>query len=168
MRAYRTVVIVIAAAATGMVVLGAWLALGVIRTPAHQVTGSTRVAGPPVHVVEVPGTQPWTGTSIYVRKGDQVTIDGRGQVHHDSSQPAVGPDGDPRPSFRKFNILPSADHAALIGEIIGNTPGRPFLVASHYHTASINQSGLLLLGVNDRGVSNNSGEFIASIEVAKP
>jgi hypothetical protein len=170
MRAYRTVVIVMAAAATGMVVLGAWLALGVIRTPAQQVPGSTRVASSaaPVHVVEVPGTQPWTDTSIYVRKGDRVTIDGRGQVHHDSSQLAVDPDGDPRPALTKFNILPSADHAALIGEIIGNTPGRPFLVGSHYHTDSINQSGLLLLGVNDRGVNNNSGEFIASIEVAKP
>jgi hypothetical protein len=170
MRAYRTMVIVIAAAATGMVVLGAWLALGVIRTPAQRVPGSTRVAGSaaPAHVVQVPGTQPWTGTNIYVQKGDRVTIDGRGQVHHDSSQPAVGPDGDPSSGLRKFNILPSADHAALIGEIIGNTPGGPFLVGSHYHTASIKQSGLLLLGVNDKGVNNNSGEFVASIEVAKP
>jgi hypothetical protein len=170
MLTYPTVVIVIAAVATGMVVLGAWLALGVIRTPAHQVPGSTRVAGSAVavHVVEVPGTQQWTCTSIYVRKGDRVTIDGRGQVHHISSQPAVGPDGDRRPSLRRFNILPSANHAALIGEVIGSTPGPPFLVGSYYHTDSINQNGLLLLGVNDKGVNNNSGEFIASIEVAKP
>jgi hypothetical protein len=168
MLTYPTVVvIVIAAVATGMVILGAWLALGVIRTPAHQVPGSTRVAGSAVavHVVEVPGTQPWTCTDIYVRKGDWVTIDARGQVNHSPSQPAVGPYGDHRLSLRRFNILPSANHAALIGEVIGSTPGPPFFVGSH-HTVSINQNGLLLLGVNDRGVNNNAGEFIASIEVA--
>jgi hypothetical protein len=112
----------------------------------------------------------WTDTGIHLTVGERVTITADGQVDHDGRGPSppVGPDGDPRPSLSKFSVLPDAPHAALIGKITGSTEGRPFLVGSHYHTNRIDQSGLLLLGVNDRGLSNNTGEFSARIDLAAP
>jgi hypothetical protein len=121
-------------------------------------------------VVEVPSTHQWTGTGVYLLKGERVTISGSGEVSHDTSRPGppVGPNGDTQSDLTKYSILQSANHAALIGEIVGNTPGPPFLVGRYYHKDSISKSGLLLLGVNDQDVSNNRGTFIARIDVSKP
>jgi hypothetical protein len=119
--------------------------------------------------VEVPGTHQWTGTGVYLQKGERVTISASGKVNYDisGSRPPVGPDGAPQADLAKYNFLQAANHAALIGEIIGTTPRQPFLVGSYYHD-SITKSGLLLLGVNDRRVDDNRGTFIAHIEVFKP
>jgi hypothetical protein len=123
-----------------------------------------------IQTVTVSGRNNWTDTGIHLTKGQPVTITARGQVDHDgpSPSPPVGPDGDPRPALRRFSIVRNAPHAALIGKIIGSTEGHPFQVGSYYHTDSIDQSGLLLLGVNDHGLTNNTGEFTARIDVTTP
>jgi hypothetical protein len=122
------------------------------------------------YMVTVSSRESWTDSGIHLTKGEQVTITASGQVDHDgrSPSPPVGPDGDPRRALSRLSILRDAPHAALIGKIIGNTEGHPFLVGSQYHADSIDQSGLLLLGVNDQGLTNNTGGFTARIQVAMP
>lgn len=63
-------------------------------------------------------------------------------------------------------MLPGPDHhAALIGHILGPSPGTPFLVGSTFD-GQANQSGELDLGINDIGVDNNGGAFHASVQAA--
>jgi hypothetical protein len=132
------------------------------RAP-HPSTATTQT-------VTVSSKGPWTDTGIYLTKGEPVTIAASGQVDHDGpsrGSPPAGPDGDPQARLRKYNVLWEAPHAALIGELVGSTQGHPFLIGSHYHTEGVDQAGLLLLGVNDHGRTNNTGVFTARIEVAR-
>jgi hypothetical protein len=152
------------AIATSFTIIGLLLIAALLPGRAPQPTT------PPPQTATVLSRARWTDTGIHLTVGERVTITADGQMDHDGRGPSppVGPDGDPRPSLSKFSVLPDAPHAALIGKITGSTEGRPFLVGSHYHTNRIDQSGLLLLGVNDRGLSNNTGEFSARIDLAAP
>jgi hypothetical protein len=53
---------------------------------------------------------------------------------------------------------------ALIGKV--NTDGQPFPVGSSLRRTA-DEKGRLFLGVNDKGVDNNSGTFTASIEIRR-
>jgi hypothetical protein len=126
-----------------------------------------------VKTVEIPGKlaianqENWIDTGIDVSRGDRVTVDPTGMVRHNDTDPAVGPDGDNRPHLQQYSVLPSAPHAALIGKV--NSGGNPFLVGTQWRTGhAADDSGRLFLGVNDKDSSNNSGMFIARIEVRKP
>jgi len=177
LRVHPALMIIIAAVAAGLLIAGTVVLVGGARSSARNTTGSPQTAiSASARVVEVPSTRQWTGTGVYLVKGERVTISASGEISHDTSRPglSVGPDGDPQPGLAKYSILKSANHAplighaSLIGEIIGSTPGPPFLVGSYYHRDSISKTGLLLLGVNDTDVSNNRGTFVARIEVSKP
>jgi hypothetical protein len=156
----------------GLVGIGTLLGLQA-RPPLASATGSSTpraASGRIVRTVTVSSRTSWIDTGIHVTKGQPVTITARGRVDHNrgSTDSLVGPDGDRKPALRKYSILASAPHAALLGKITGSTEGHPFLVGSHYHTDAIGQSGLLLLCVNDGGRTNNAGEFTAQIDVAMP
>jgi len=172
LRGHPALMIIIAAVAAGLLIAGTVVLVSGTRTPARNVAGSPQVTGSAsalARVVEVPSTRRWIRTGVYLLPGDRVTISGTGEVYYDISRPRppVGPDGDSQSNLAKYSILKSANHAALIGEIKSNTPGRPFLVGSYYHIDS-HKRGLLLLGVNDTYVKDNRGKFIARIEVSKP
>jgi hypothetical protein len=144
---------------------------GLAATAALLPGPTARPATAATPAVKVSSRMGWTDTAIHLSKRERVTITATGEVDPDGPRgpsPAVGPDGSPQPRLRAFSVLRSAPHAALIGEIVGSGQGHPFLVGSRYHTDSSDQSGLLLLGVNDRGLSNNTGEFTARIDVATP
>jgi hypothetical protein len=157
----------------GLVAIGTLLGLQA-RPPLASATGSSTPTAAPgriVRTVTVSSRAKWIDTGILLTEGQPVTITARGRVDHNTrstTDPLVGPDGDRKPALRKFSILHSAPHAALLGKITGSTDGRPFLVGSHYHTDAIGQSGLLLLCVNDKGHPDNAGEFTAQIDLAMP
>jgi hypothetical protein len=115
-------------------------------------------------VVTVPGTQQWTDTGVDLEPGEKITIQAAGSVQHAPGGPFVGPDGDNRPELRQFSILPDSPHVALIGKV--NTDGQPFPVGSSLRRTA-DEKGRLFLGVNDKGVDNNSGTFTASIEIRR-
>jgi hypothetical protein len=163
----------IAATVVGIALVGIGMLLGLqAQPPLARATGSstptTAAPGGIVRTVRVSSRTQWTDTGIHLTKGQRVTITASGRVDHNrgSTDPLVGPDGDGNPAFRRFSILRSAPHAALLGMIAG-TEGHPFLVGSHY-TDAVGQSGLLLLCVNDAGRTDNAGAFTAQIDVAMP
>jgi Caspase domain len=153
--------ITVAAALVGLLVLGVVIArlAGPPGGPTTQSSSGT------VSVVSVPATVHWLDTKQDVSEGQRVRIEATGQVTHAVGSPQVGPDGDPRPELRQFNLLPSTNHAALIAKI--GDQGQPFLVGSSLNTVAYT-TGRLYLGVNDAGLGNNSGSFNVRIELGKP
>ena len=137
--------------------------------------GSVAQSGAPVSsaplgvipvAVAVPGTSAWTNTGVQCVIGSTVDIAATGSVVHNvATDQSVGPDGDTRPELRKYNVkgLPDANHAALIGSIGGT---QPFFVIGAGRTLTCPATGPLYLGVNDAGVQNNSGAFVATIRTA--
>ena len=119
----------------------------------------------PVSVV-VPGTEQWTDTDIDLSIDDTVLIeaDGAATSTRNPAIPLHGPDGHPDPVARQYNVegLEEANHDSLIGRI--GEAGAPFLVGSQL-LSKADTEGRLFLGINDIDVSNNSGEFTATITV---
>jgi hypothetical protein len=127
--------------------------------------------------VVVPGTEQWTDTGIDLSIDDTVSIEADGEITPQAPPPAIsgaqnltpevplhGPDGTLDPVARRFNVegLEEANHAGLIGRI--GEAGAPFQVGSRL-LSKADTEGRLFLGINDRDVGNNAGEFTATITV---
>ena len=111
-------------------------------------------------------TQPWTDTGVDCKAGEALEIAATGSVYHSNKNKrgtSVGPDGDPDPSRRRANVpgLPDADHSALIGSIARQ---QPYFVVGRSTVYACPGDGRLFLGINDRDVSNNGGQFSATIK----
>ena len=116
-------------------------------------------------IVVVPGTQPWTDTGLVLHSDDSVTVSAEGSVEHaaGNATTAVGPDGSTDPDLDVFNVI-DGHHAALIGRI---GDGDPFVVGANSTFVVHAPEGVFHLGINDRDVSNNSGQFTARVTVTR-
>ena len=137
-------------------------------TPERTVAATGRPdAGP--YSVQIPANQQWTETGVTCQDGDVLDITASGIILHNTSDPgsAVGPDGLTDPWFHQFNVpgLPDANTASLIGSVGGTDD--PFFVGSH-KSYRCEHAGILFLGINDIGVANNSGAFVATVELSTP
>jgi hypothetical protein len=96
-------------------------------------------------------------------------ITASGTILHNAPDPnsAVGPDGLADPWFHQFNVpgLPDANTASLIGSVDGTS--HPFFVGTGT-SYPCQRAGALFLGINDVGVANNSGAFVATVERRTP
>jgi hypothetical protein len=132
-------------------------------TPTATATTSAPPAGP-VQVI-VPANQLWTDTGIDCAPGETLKMTATGTILHNVDDPAsaVGPDGTDITFFRQWNVegLPDANTASLIGSL---DRANPFVVGSGT-TYACPTVGRLYLGINDVGVANNGGQFIATVEV---
>ena len=155
---------ILTAAAAGVLLVAAGVTAALVLLPneGSPGTGSTG-ADSAGRTVEVPSTQLWTDTDVDCNDGDVLEISATGTVLHDktTSESAVGPDGLDDPVFHQYNVpgLPDANTVALIGRIDLEDP---FVVGSRttYECPGV---GSLYLGINDVGVANNSGQFVATI-----
>ncbi len=119
----------------------------------------------PSKAVTVDGTRPWTDTGVDVRPGDVVAVTATGEVFA-AATISTGPNGlAERPDLAKSNVLARENHAALIGRIGAN--GVPFPVGSDFSSAGL-PAGRLYLGINDIGLENNDGEFLAVVRISSP
>lgn len=114
--------------------------------------------------VIVPGTVRWTDTGIDIDEGDVVTITASGEVFHSVElNQKVGPDGDPAKKYTS-NIVTTSGHGSLIGKV--GDEGPPFQVGTR-NTFPSGRSGTFFLGINDAGVDNNRGRFLADVDVRR-
>lgn len=178
----RPLLVGIAAGAGAVVVLGAILyALWPDRggdpddTAQPPVATSTAPAtpsptetteGPTVSVVDrtVPATQVWTPMGVSCETGDVLRIAMSGSASHDqSASGTVGPTGLLDPFFHQFNVegFPDANTMTVIGSLDEDTD--TYFVVGEGTTYVCPKDGELFLGVNDSGVENNSGAFLATI-----
>lgn len=117
-----------------------------------------------VETVTVDARRPFTDTGVDIATGDRVAIGTTGTIFHDSTG-TTGPNGvAERRDLSQFNVLDAENHGALIGRI--GDGGAPFAVGSDFSSASL-APGRLFLGINDRGVDNNSGTFAATVTLRK-
>ncbi|MEP6650707.1 MAG: CHAT domain-containing protein [Lapillicoccus sp.] len=140
-------------------------------TPSVTTTGSATTTGgatttteaPPVvsKQVTVSGTQAWTDAGVACQPGKRIELNATGTVFHIAGKPA-GPDGDPNPDLRKFNLpgLPDANHSALVASLDAKAP---FTVIGSSATYQCQAAGELLFGPNDGGLDNNSGEWTVTV-----
>lgn len=111
---------------------------------------------------EVPATQQWTDMGLACLAGDTFVVVGSGTILHEQTATGqVGPDGLADPVYHPYNVpgLPDAPTAGLIGSL---DVQEPFFVGSGT-TYVCPRDGELYLGVNDVGLSGNSGAFGATI-----
>jgi hypothetical protein len=118
--------------------------------------------GPSEWTVQIPATQDWTDTRVDCRSGSVLEIAATGTIYHKLGGRGFSPDGNPDPKARGANVkgLRDVNHAALIGSIDGQPPYFP---VGKKKTYICDAAGRLFLGINDKGVDNNRGNFVARI-----
>ena len=128
--------------------------------------GGPTTIGP--KTVSVDSRQPWTDTAIVLKQDDDVAITASGNIFPDSPKHrelVAGPDGAPgHPELLQFNVVPTPQHGGLIGRV--GTDGAPFNVGSSDHFIA-DGPGHLFLGINDTGLFNNDGAFVAKVTVTR-
>jgi hypothetical protein len=139
---------------------------GVVAFLAFGSGGGGSEATRSVTRVAVPGTVQWTDTGVTLNKGDEVTITATGSVFGAQGGAPAGPDGYVnQPDLHQYNAISEGDHAGLIAKVA--VAGTAFVVGASRRFTS-DSDGQLFLGINDRGVDNNSGEFVARVSVKRP
>jgi hypothetical protein len=117
-------------------------------------------SGGAIGSVTVNANQAWTDTGITVKLGDRLAFSASGRISiRRESTERVGPDGSTTEN-RTGAPLPSIGVGGLIGRV---GMGVPFAIGSHTDPIPMPGNGRLYLGVNDAGVSDNSGSFVVSI-----
>jgi hypothetical protein len=149
-----------------------WVALGVVIVIIGvilAIKALTRAS----HTFEVTGVTQWLPTDLVVKPNDIVTLSAKGEVgdFKDSPTRQFGPDGHQRDSGNdaagKDPYL-SIPHVALMGKF--GESGKPFLVGSSNTIDPRKDSthvGTLFLGINDSVVSDNTGAFIVTADIAE-
>ncbi len=133
--------------------------------PVSAASVSTPPPAAPVSLA-VPATASWTDTGVQCTAGAVLDIAATGTiVHNTANGNSAPPDGDQRAELHKYNVkgLPDANHGALIGSI---DEQQPYFVVGASRSLTCPAAGPLFLGVNDAGVSNNSGAFLVTITQA--
>jgi hypothetical protein len=136
--------------------------------PLGQLVGGYSECGAePPRTVYVPGTVLWTDSGIDVVTGETLEIEAGGRIKHSENGPLLTPDGDPNLPGHPSNLagVEDANHAGLIGRI--GEDGVPFEVGTKFELA-VESDGRLYLGINDIGVDNNDGEFVATVTLTFP
>lgn len=126
-----------------------------------QATTGTADTAVPAGGIRIPGNQAWVPAGVMVRKGQRIAFSATGQVHFSpEASHASGPDGNPAVQTSGLPVA-GMSVGGLIARV-GNS--QPFPIGSNRSPIAMPESGLLLLGVNDTNVSDNSGEFIVTLQ----
>jgi hypothetical protein len=108
----------------------------------------------------VPANQQWTATGLTVSRGETLTFNTTGQVQlSGDANDVASAAGSNSGRYLTNAPLPRALAGALIGRI-GN--GQPFGIGNQT-SIQAPAAGQLFLGVNDRDVQDNQGEFRVEI-----
>jgi len=130
--------------------------------PARPVGTSGNVAAP-AGSIRIPANQQWVPVGFLVSRGQRIAFSATGQVQFSAEAAhASGPDGNPTVQTSGLPV-PGMAVGGLIGRV-GNS--QPFPIGSNTQPIVMPQAGLLMLGVNDTNVSDNSGEFIVTVQNA--
>jgi hypothetical protein len=121
-------------------------------------TGQTAASG---NTFTVNGNQDWTSTGITVTKGQMINFSSSGEIQlSPDSNDTASVDGSKSSRLAPHAALPQTPAGALIGRV-GNTP---FPIGSRTSIAAP-ASGVLFLGINDDGFSDNQGAFQVTVNV---
>jgi len=110
--------------------------------------------------ITVQATQQWTSTGIRVRRGDQLQINGTGNINlgNNASSGVGGSEAATAPNVKY--PLQSVSAGALIARI---DEGQPFAVVNVPQPITMPANGTLYLGINDDHVQDNSGAYTVTV-----
>jgi Ca2+-binding EF-hand superfamily protein len=115
--------------------------------------------------VIVSAQRAWADSGIDLQPGDVVTITATGRVNYSRARDAVAePGGATGRPATPAAPMPHLDIGTLIARI-GN--GEPFVVGANLDSLRVPRAGRLFLGVNDDVLTDNSGQFQASITIVR-
>ncbi len=133
-----------------------------------------------VKTVVVPADQDWTDTGLDVRRDDEFTFKGKGEITLQMGNPgaACGPEG--MDILSSQQPIPDKNTGALIGKVVQligirkdektGEEVRDEIVEMFYigreGRISMPTSGRLYIGINENVVKDNGGEF--KVDVFKP
>jgi hypothetical protein len=126
--------------------------------------GAAGTSGQPLApgAVRVEANQPWTSTNVRVKKGDRVSFHTTGEIAYGRSPgQSSGPDGNSGVRNPAFPV-PAVPVGCLIGKVGSSAP---FPIGSNSQPIVMPADGVLMLGVNDNEIGDNSGFF--SVVVTK-
>lgn len=110
----------------------------------------------PRNAIRVPANEAWTMAGVRVTKGQRLSFSTTGRVQFSARQEhTAGPDGNPGVAAVDMPVT-GLPVGGLIGKV-GNSA--PFPIGSNTGPIVMPETGLLMLGVNDSDLSDNSGFF---------
>ena len=112
--------------------------------------------------INVPATERWTDTGIYVRAGDELVFNASGTVRLSSVEDIADPQGS-RTGRRAGNAPIPEESAGMLIARIGNEV-QPVGASRTIRAAS---AGRLYLSVNDDHMADNSGAFRVTVRVTR-
>ena len=135
----------------------------IMAKPDHAAVGTSGSTPPPAATAPAPGaiavaaSQPWTSTGMNVRKGQRLTFSVTGDIQlSDDPSDLANADGSKKARYATNAPMRSVLAGALIGRIGLN--GEPFAIGTMPAIAAP-AAGVLYLGVNDDGFTDNHGSF---------
>jgi hypothetical protein len=129
-----------------------WNVAGTERGAAPTTSAAVLEAG----ALCVEANQPWTDTSMTVKRGDRVAFRTTGQIQLVRvTRASAGPDGNDTVAQSGYPVIAMAA-GGLIGKV-GN--GAPFPIGSNAQPIVMPADGRLMLGVNDNVWRDNNGYF---------
>jgi hypothetical protein len=132
------------------------------QTQAQGTSGTVDTAVPSGGI-RIPGNQQWVPTGVMVRKGQRVAFAASGQVHFSGEAAHVsGPDGNP--SVQTAGVPVGGMAVGGLIARVGNS--QPFPIGSNRSPITMPETGMLMLGINDTNVADNSGEFVVQLQNA--
>jgi hypothetical protein len=132
--------------------------LGTANTPSAIATSGAQST--PAGAIRVEANRQWTDTGVTVRKGDRLAFSTTGSIAiRENSAENIGPDGSSTDD-RSGAPVRSMGVGGLIARV---GTGAPFPIGSNSQPITMPADGRLYLGVNDSGVSDNSGAFVVTI-----
>jgi Ca2+-binding EF-hand superfamily protein len=135
---------------------------GVISRREYSLAGSEPGSGFERRTIRIDAQQPWVNTGIYVTAGDVVTYQAEGDIQmstnvQDRATPAGSITG------RTANNAPRPDQKA--GGLLARVGGSAIAFLGANGSFVAQNSGELLLGINDDHFPDNSGEYRVLLSV---
>ncbi|HEX6365454.1 MAG TPA: CHAT domain-containing protein [Agromyces sp.] len=151
----------------GVVLAAAAGALGALLLVPRGPTGPTGSGGNAggngsavSNEIVVPVDTAWTTTGVSCEEGDSVHISARGEAVFDETEAAVGPGGSTAGESYGQSVYPHIRPFGLMGRLDTQSVG--FSVYNE-ETYVCPEAGEMLLGPNDTVLSDNRGEFTATV-----
>jgi hypothetical protein len=124
------------------------------QTPGSLERGTTR------REVTVDGARAWADTGLVVQRGERVRFAATGEVSLAGGDGQIAGPAGLAALRRETSPMPELPLGALVGRV---GTSRPFAIGVATESIVMPAAGLLLLGVNDDTVGDNSGSFRVTV-----
>jgi plastocyanin len=132
-----------------------------VSKPAEATAQASTSGAAGGQTVTVQARQRWTPTNITVKRGQTVRFETKGEVTVNTRSRVLAPPAGNTSIFDDDNPVPAAPTGALVGQV--GVPGRTgslnTFVIGDRESVTMPADGVLLLGINDTELGDNSGMF---------